>query len=183
MISKQKQKIYKRPIFLALSCLLLVGAVLLVLELTNVTHIFHQSVADKQKQAAAKVDLQKKQATINSQTNSSTGGDKSAPNSSTNYTAPTNPDNIVLSAQQSSSDAATITTKLYSYSDGQCELTVTNSGAQYKKSAPVIYQSEFSTCAGFNVPVSSLGPGTWNISLSVTSGGISQVKTTTLEVK
>jgi hypothetical protein len=179
---KQKQKFYKRPLFYALTFMVVMGVVIIALELTDTTHFFHQSTDDKQKQTSAKVDLQKKQAATNSP-NESTVSDKSTPNSSTNYTPPTNTNNIVLSALRSSSETVTITTRLYNYSDGQCDLTITNGSNQYKKSVSIIYQSEFSTCAGFTVPVTSLGTGTWNISLSVTSGGISQVRATAFEVK
>ena len=45
---------------------------------------------------------------------------------------------------------------------------VTVNGKKYSQEAEIIYQPEYSTCAGFSVPISSVGNGSWDISLSVT---------------
>lgn len=97
--------------------------------------------------------------------------------------ATTNPNNITLTATQSSSSAVTVSTKLVGYSDGACSLTVKNGSKSTSLSARIIYAPDFSTCAGFNVPINDLGSGNWSITLSVTSKGNTQTKTTSLEVK
>lgn len=182
MINKQRQKDYKKPLTIALVTLSLICLVLLALELTNTTHIFHTSKVDQEKAASAKADLNRKKVLTTTGSTNTSDGSKQAPSTGT-YAPPSSSDSIIFSAQQSSPNTVTLITKLYGYSDGICDLTITNQGATYKKSASVIYQSEFSTCAGFSIPVSSLNTGIWNINLSVTSAGITQTKTTTFEVK
>jgi len=89
---------------------------------------------------------------------------------------------IEMSLSQSSQQVA-VSTKLYDYSDGNCTLKVTQAGNEYTNTAPIIFQAEFSTCAGFSVPVSELGTGTWNVLLTVESAGKSTNKSGTINVK
>lgn len=88
---------------------------------------------------------------------------------------------IDLAARKESNNTVTILTKLYKVSDGTCTLTLTNGSKTYSESAKVIYQPDFSTCAGFNVPKDKLGSGEWTIELSVV-GNVSVTKTITFEV-
>lgn len=90
---------------------------------------------------------------------------------------------ISLSAQQESNSTVTVFTKLTNISSGSCELTVTNGSAKTSQTANVIYQPEFSTCAGFSVPITSVGKGTWLLNLTITSDGTSQSKSISTEVK
>jgi hypothetical protein len=99
---------------------------------------------------------------------------------------PSNPpasSSIEITSRQESNNTVTLFTKLIGYSNGTCDLTVINSEKTYAQSATVIYQDEFSSCAGFSVPISSLGKGRWEISLKVTSNGLSETKTHTVEVR
>ena len=80
-------------------------------------------------------------------------------------TKPTS-DYITLSAQ-TGKDAVTVITKLSSVSSGTCTLTVTNGDKTDSQTASVIYQPEYSSCAGFEIQRSKLGSGTWTIRLSV----------------
>lgn len=98
------------------------------------------------------------------------------------YTPPQDTSNIVITPSQDGSQV-TVTTKLLGYSDGTCNLTATNGAKLATQTAAVMFQREYSTCAGFTVPVSQLGTGTWNITLSVTSGGSTQTKSTSIGVK
>ena len=76
---------------------------------------------------------------------------------------------IELSADRDG-DSVTIIVKLkeQGYSQGKCSLTVAANGKKVAQNADIIYQPEYSTCAGFSIPVSSVGDGQWTISLSVT---------------
>ncbi len=78
---------------------------------------------------------------------------------------------VELSAKQEDKSSVTVFTKLYGISSGSCELTVSNNGQTESLSASVIYQTEFSICAGFSVMTDKLKTGTWNIELKVTSLG------------
>ena len=79
-----------------------------------------------------------------------------------------------------------MTTKLkeHGFSSGQCVLTITSSGQRSEQHAAIIYQPEYSTCAGFSMPARSLPKGTWHISLAVTPlGGKTLTKTLDKEIR
>lgn len=106
---------------------------------------------------------------------------KDGASGSSTYTPPTTDSGITITPSRSGSQVV-ITTKLVGYSDGTCNVTITNGDKSTTQTAKVIYAPDFSTCAGFSVPVSSLGDGTWKITLSVSSGGNDTSKTVTYEV-
>jgi len=99
------------------------------------------------------------------------------------YTPPTSADNIEISAQRSNTDSIVIQTKLHGYSDGECALSVSNGSRNTRQTAPVMFQREFSTCAGFTVPIDSVGTGKWNITLTVSAGDSEQSKSIVYEVR
>lgn len=69
-------------------------------------------------------------------------------------------------------------------SNGTCTLTLTNSGGQsVVQTAGVQALSTTSTCKGFDVPLSSLSPGTWNLVLSYDSPTLSGSATKSITVK
>ncbi|QQS18921.1 hypothetical protein IPL68_02565 [Candidatus Saccharibacteria bacterium] len=74
---------------------------------------------------------------------------------------------LTLSAEKSSATHVTVLTKIMDITDGNCELAVSNGTKNTTQTAPVIFQPEFSSCAGFSVPVSQLGTGQWVISVTV----------------
>ena len=98
-------------------------------------------------------------------------------------TPPTDPSNIVISTSDESNGTLTVSVRLIGYSDGQCTLDVRNGNATDNQSAVVIFQPEYSTCAGFSVDKAKLGAGTWDIKLTVTSKGIDIVQKETVVVK
>jgi cytoskeletal protein RodZ len=101
---------------------------------------------------------------------------------SNSYSTPTSSDSIVLDVSQNNPNVV-ITTKLYGYSDGTCTLNISNGSKSATQDAPVMFQAEYSTCAGFSVPVDQLGSGAWTVKLSVTSGGKTLTKEVSYEVK
>lgn len=54
-------------------------------------------------------------------------------------------------------------------SSGVCELTLTSASKTVTKSAEIIQNPSSSACAGFDVPVSELGSGQWDLKIKVTS--------------
>jgi len=88
---------------------------------------------------------------------------------------------IDLSANQENSNV-TITAKMQGISSGTCELAITNGSKSVNKSAEIIYQPEFSSCAGFSIQKSELGSGNWAINLTA-KGDLSNSKTIYYEVK
>lgn len=184
MKTKNIQKRNNKVILICLSLLLVTAVVLIgLLEITGKTHLFSNSAntattqQDKDKKAATVED--KSIPTTSAQQSSSSSKDNS---SSGTYQAPSSSDAITISASKTDSENVTITTKLKGYSDGSCRLLVNNGSSSLTMDAQVIYQSDYSICAGFTVPVSKLGTGTWNIQLQVTSGGITQTKSLRYEV-
>ena len=89
---------------------------------------------------------------------------------------------ISLNAVQESNGTVTIYTKLYGFPEGACALRVTNGSSTYSASAALMYQPEFSSCAGFSVPITKLGTGLWNITLDATSGGSTTSQSIAVEV-
>lgn len=105
----------------------------------------------------------------------------SKPEEPTSYSPPTSSDNLKLSAYVKDGNAV-VTTKLYGYSDGNCMVSLHKATQTVTRSAPVIYQSEYSSCAGFSIPVSELSSGQWTVTLDVQSGSTTTSKQIPLEV-
>lgn len=72
-----------------------------------------------------------------------------------------------LSAYQQSDDTVIVTTKLSGVSDGTCSLKATRAEKSTAQQADVLYQPEYSMCAGFSIPTKTLGPGVWRLDLEV----------------
>lgn len=119
----------------------------------------------------------KKQFTENTGTDS-----KQNTNPTSSSTQPVSADNVTITTRRDN-DSLTVLTKLVGVSTGSCTLTSTNSGQSKVQNTQIIYQTEFSTCAGFSIPVADLGTGIWQLSLAVTSGGATTTKTASAEVK
>lgn len=98
---------------------------------------------------------------------------------------PTSSDTINLTSSQNG-NSVTVITKLIGqgYSSGECELTIRANGKTDSQTADIIYQPEYSSCAGFTTPVETLGKGVWQISLKVTPiNGTPLIKTSSITVK
>lgn len=182
---RKRTKTYKRPLIIALLALLGLVIVLCILQLTHTTHFF-ESASSKQKQQETTYNSDKKQAIVDS------GGSPSKTDSAGNpaassgtYTTPRSDSGAISIEPSQQGSNVVISIKLSGYSDGSCALTVTNasSGKSSTKNANVIYAPDFSTCAGFTIPTSTLGAGSWSISLDVTSGGITNNKLSSLVVR
>lgn len=83
---------------------------------------------------------------------------------------PTTPETIEITPSKGSG-IVTVATKLHGYAAGTCNLTVTNNGKTTSYNANILYQPEFSTCAGFSINISDIGTGQWQINLTVTPEG------------
>jgi flagellar basal body-associated protein FliL len=60
-----------------------------------------------------------------------------------------------------------------SISTGTCSLTMIKDGRTVVKTASVQALASSATCAGFDIPVAELGSGTWQATLTVSSGAAS----------
>jgi len=173
----------KIKILIILGTLATLAILVALLELTHVINIYHkrpqssvptQGPTAEQKQAEAKFNADSKKELITQPTK----GDD--PNSLPSVPPTTS---IELTAQQEPNNSVTVFTKLSGYSDGSCELTSSNGSKTNNQSAKVIYQAEFSSCAGFSVPIDTIGKGIWSLKLAVTTNGTTATKTISYEVK
>lgn len=161
-----KSTVKKRRLLVLLSVLLLGAASVSAYSLINssATTPEQEEVSVEEDQAA---NLEKKEALIDDETEQN--GDKpiSNPNDRPEQGSP----DIDIEAEQTSQDQVVVKTKVDNLSRGQCSLKVTNSGTEKTYKADLIYQEQFSTCAGYTIPVSDIGAGTWSIELTVASEG------------
>lgn len=183
MVSKRSLR-SRKPFFALLILLLVIGS-FLVLLLTG--HFSKKHTVSQAQKEASQVDANTKKQFTQQSGSSSSSSASSSPKTTTTDTATLNaatqnPDNVQLTATQTDSSTVTVKTTLAGYSDGSCTLNVTNGSKVYSQTVQVIYAPDFSSCAGFSVPISQLGTGTWSIKLDVTSRGNSQTKTISVEV-
>lgn len=156
--------------------------VLLLVSLVGTALYIAPSLMKKQEQT--KRDQEQKKARQQSNTEKKQYiENKGATQSESPQTAPTSSDSIAISAEKTNTDTVTVYTKLYGFPGGVCELSVANGTKQYSKTVDIIYQPEYSTCAGFSIPFSALGSGLWQITLKATpSSGEPLTKTYQKEI-
>lgn len=113
--------------------------------------------------------------------------DKPVEGSTTNPTPAEKPSGAtaeMTSIAQGANGDLVVQTKVTGVSTGTCTLTVTVNGQTVTKSASLIYQASFSTCAGFSVSASELTAGSASLRLSVNSDNkevAADQKTTTIK--
>ena len=159
-IKDKQPKPYKKIIIVATSLIVVVTCIVVGLYIINMSNSGNQDSVNPKQQ---NIDNQNKKNIIESNRTDQQNGN------SLNNVDLSNDKNIVLMATQETNNTVTVTTKLYKYSDGICNLAVTNGGRNITQSAPVIFQPEYSSCAGFSVNISTLGTGTWKVGLEVIS--------------
>lgn len=110
--------------------------------------------------------------------------DNESGNENSGATPPSfNSDNIIIESSQSNS-SVTILAKMTGFTgSGTCTLKVTKGPATVSESAEIIYQPEYSTCAGFSIDKNRLSPGTWSLSLSVSVEGKAYSQTGEFKIK
>jgi len=177
-LKKNKRPILKNPVAWLVAIAIL-GLAFVVLEKTHVIDFFKAPASDSQ---GPTVEQQKQEIDANA-AKKKEAIENDPKTDSSSPSAPGPGPSIDLSARQEDNNTVTVFTKLYGYSDGSCELVVTNAGKTSTQTADAMYQPEFSSCAGFSVPVGPLGKGIWSIKLSVISSSATYDKTISLEVK
>lgn len=165
-----------KPVLLILVILLLAGAVLFRLEKSRKTDLVkmpgNNTQTKQQKDQETKDNANTKREYLDNSYNESRETQPGANVSS---------QSISLIANQEGSSVV-ILTRIQGVSSGNCKLVIANGSAHTSQSAKVIYQPEFSSCAGFSLPVSSVGVGSWDITLSVNDSP-SLIKQMSLEVR
>lgn len=161
---------------------MLVAGILFALEKSHTTDL----VADPTKKTNTPTKQQQKQ--VQASDSSSKGefldneySDKV--DSSTNNTSDTQPTSTLKTLAIRQGSDVIIAAQIHGITSGICKLTVSNLGMEHSQTADVVYQPEYSSCAGFSVPVSSVGTGVWNILLTASNNASSATSNSTLEVK
>lgn len=169
----------KKKLLIALAIVfVVVGAGLVYLKHTSSKE--ESTISQEDQESVNEANAETKQALIESKDGDSSSKDNSSGGSSNSSTDRS----ITLSPSQSSPGGdVVVLTKLYGYGDGTCTLTSTNSGSSDTQTAEVIYQDNFSSCAGFTVSYAALGKGTWSISLNVKSSSGTGTQTASVEVR
>jgi hypothetical protein len=155
--------------------LMLIGGVVIIEKHRSASNISLPVPATKNTKAPSKSELEKESAANADAKQQFINNPPTSPSSATT--------SISLSAQTEANDTITVFTKLYGYSSGECTLTIRNAGKTVAKTAVVIYQSEFSTCAGFSIPKAELNAGDWEIKLTVNSNSVISTKDISYKVE
>ncbi len=175
----------RNSVILVVCSVVLIIAALAILEKTGVTNFIHaNSNGSSEISGPSKAEEAQQTKDSASQKQQYLDGTKSDPVASgSNTSSASSATSLTLSASQDN-NTVTVLTKIQGVSEGTCSLTITNGTNVSSQTAQIIYQPEFSSCAGFSVITSTLGKGSWNISLSVNSaGGSTLTKSLVLEVR
>lgn len=102
--------------------------------------------------------------------------------------APSNPSTpLVVSITSANQNGATVSIRslidTVASQAGTCTLVITNGAKSTTKTAATQAYPSGSTCQGFDIPVSELGTGSWNLKLTVAIGAQTGSTTQTLEIK
>ena len=193
MINKKylKHTIKLRSAILAICGVLLLAILLLgVLEKTHVTNFIGVPAKQtnvlvgptkEQRQAEAQASADSKQQLLDNAVKNDESSNNTNPDTNTPATSPTSA-SLTLTASQSGSNV-TVLTQIQNVAEGTCKLVVSNGIKSTTQIAKIIYQPQFSSCAGFTVPTDKVGAGTWSIAVSVTPADSTAItKKITLEV-
>jgi TPP-dependent trihydroxycyclohexane-1,2-dione (THcHDO) dehydratase len=177
------QKIYPKKslllVFITILAIAIFGSVaVLAYQIQTQTGFFESADTKETKKQQEANDTGKKEFI------EGTNKDGSAPKDNVE-TEPTKTD-IIITANNEQNGSITIISNLGSLPDGECNLTITHISESITKTAPVIYQPEYSSCAGFTISAtekSQLTVGTWTIVLSAVSNSITYKSELSFEAK
>ncbi len=177
-----KSRNRKFPLLPALALIVIAAVVLFYILANDDSKANNQDEAAKQAQQEAMVNSDAKKEFVEQETSPPNQSDNPKAQPAPAPSAPASK-NIELTARQEANSTVTVFTKLLNYSEGSCQLQVVNGTKTATQNAAIVYQREFSSCAGFSVPIDPLGKGTWTIRLTTNSAGTSDTKIIALEIK
>lgn len=152
-------------------------ALLLAVALASGYYFYRQSNDSKviNKKTETETNTQSKKDFIEKD-GAQTGKDNTQTDTSPPKTTEEINESLSIDARRESNNTVTLLTKLYDIPAGTCTVNIKNGSKTLSKNAPVIYQSQYSTCAGFSIAEPDLGTGDWSITLIVTNGESSYTK-------
>jgi len=161
----------KKVVLWAASFALIASLVLFILEKTGVTNFYKKSLSTTTQQSATSGPTNVIDYPIptnnngnNLQEDKQSGTDKPVVSDTLSGT---------INYKAVTDDKLSIRVTIYQPLDtGTCVLTLvrTSDGKRISNTTQVVENPSSSTCNGFDIPVSELGPGTWNITTTITSG-------------
>lgn len=185
---KKQQSTYKKNhtiVIIAIVVASILG-VLVILELANVTNFFHRESIVKTTQANGPTKAEQEQQAKESASQKEQYLDTSKSTTNTDSSSSTSSSNtptFTLSASQSG-NIVTVLTKIQNVSGGTCKVVAVNDAKTTSQTAQIIYEPEFSSCAGFSINADTLGVGTWTITTTINpTGSDSLTKSISLEVR
>lgn len=177
--NKDKQKRYRRVLLVAFALLLISALSLFVLEKTHITDFFKtKKQADTNQPTASELKQQK---VVNNNDKQKFIEGAASPTPSDTNTQPIS-SKVEVTAAMGQNNTVTVYSKIYDATATKCTLEVSNGDKKFTKEVTVIFQPDYSICAGFSVPVSELGNGNWEIKLSVITSSNTLVANTQLKV-
>lgn len=181
-----RSKNHFKPLLIIVALMLFAAIILILLEKTKTTDLIKLPLSTEQKQAqetAKNNEAQKKKDEEQKQQFLDDTAEKQIDSETSEATVQQSEPVITDMTAKQETNTVLILTKLTPVASGECQLKITNGTKTYEQQVRVIYQPEFSSCAGFSVAKSTLGNGLWKITLNTTSGDLSGTKTLDLEVK
>jgi hypothetical protein len=182
----KKQSNITKYLYFGAITLLVMAFGILVLEKSQLINFYNKPLNTIESNTARPVnDIQYAPAdptdndSINSQKETGSLGNENNPTSESNT-----PISIILTAfgQDDVGGPLVIRALLNDVKDGTCTLALSKEGAIKSYTANVVNTGTYYSCEGFDIPVSDLGPGTWEISLTVNSGNRTGIAKQTTEV-
>lgn len=167
---KQGSNTFLRLIFWAVCFALIASLTIFILEKSHVTNLYKKPVNQKTAIINGPTNvidypINNGDGSSNSPDNKQSGTDK--PNTSETLSGTINYKSVV-------GETLSVRATIYQIIDtGTCSLTLTRTSDNktVSKTAEVAQNPSSSTCKGFDIPVSELGSGQWNIKVVVTDGG------------
>lgn len=105
------------------------------------------------------------------------------PESSEDVESDKNSSVLEITSTQKLDDVVRIRTLIQKVTQqGECVLEARNNGKTYNATVGVQPTASSSTCKGFDIPVSSLPPGTWDIQISYITNGEKSVARTNVSI-
>lgn len=77
---------------------------------------------------------------------------------------------LTITAANQNGNRLQVRTLISAVWEGTCDLNMTKDGITVTRSAPIQGLPNSATCQGFDVPVSELSPGEWNIEITAMQG-------------
>lgn len=126
---------------------------------------------------------QSKDEAVNKDTSSNSSKENTPANRPSTASGKTVPIPMRITASSQNDSVYQIRTLIDQVVNGTCTMTLTKATNKITKSATTQALAQASTCQGFDIPISELSTGTWQVSISLEGPGITGITSGTIEIK